>query len=83
MVDVAIELLRQRIRKLAQDMVQLEAGAREAHAGRKWVRVGELHELREQTQQLRSELLREFWSHESPRPESSEGAAVTDGSRTT
>jgi len=53
--------LRMEIAQLAMDMVRLEEWAREAYQRRNWIRVGELHEQREQTQRYRSDLLRELW----------------------
>jgi predicted nucleic acid-binding Zn-ribbon protein len=46
---------------LAYEMVQLERWAAEAFERRQFVRVGELHEEREQVQQQRSSLLRRMW----------------------
>ena len=52
---------REEIRSLAITMVRLELAARVAAQRRQWVRVGELHTIREQTQERRSRLMREIW----------------------
>jgi hypothetical protein len=54
--------LRMQIAGLAHEMVWLEDWTHQAYAGRNWARVGELQGEREETQQRRSQLMRELWS---------------------
>ena len=55
-------VLRYRCRELAREMVALERWAAEAYEQNEWTQVGELHSLREEVQQRRSALLRQYWS---------------------
>jgi hypothetical protein len=69
-------VLRQEIRELAYDMVQLEQWAREAYARRNWMRVGELNSQRDELRERRSALMREVWKPRRSRYATRRQAAV-------
>jgi hypothetical protein len=58
--DYQLEL-RAEILQLARDMIRLEQWAKDAAERSRWPRVAELHTLREQVVERRSDLLRQYW----------------------
>jgi hypothetical protein len=68
-------LVYQEIHQLGRDMVRLEAWAAEAAARRRWMRVGEINEERDQARERRSQLMREVWE---PRRRRSPGGTVSE-----